>query len=121
MKSYALPVFNETCDVWLSPNVPTSSSPTYTDFPVQVYVNTRMTVDIFAGGGRTLYVPPVQLRMPSDFGALIGVDDVIGVGASRDDYYRVRWVQEVHLGFINQYTMVVAEQCDAAGTRPRPA
>lgn len=120
MRSYTLPEFNLLCNRWAFPAVPFDTAPDNTDIPVQVYVNNKFSLEI-TPGGPSYWVPPIQLRISMADGGIMGVGDILGVDPGKSDYYRVRWVQRIHAGFVNEYMQVIVEQCDEFGATPRPS
>lgn len=115
--AFTKPIFNLLCDIWNVPHVPSMDPADSVDVPCQVYVHSRADIDQLQTSSDQ-WVPPIYIRaataapifqrgqiiLPHDFGA---------------DYYKVRWIQLVHMGFTNQYLAVLVEQCNADGTTPR--
>lgn len=116
--AFTLPNFNLLADRWVSPNTPAAGAPDFLAIPCQLYVNSRGLLDI-TPGDFTAWVPPIYIRL--QVGAIPPVkDDIYEVIPGSADYYKVRWTQSIHKGFPNEYIVVLVEQCDAAGTTPRP-
>jgi len=116
---YTLPIFNRACDVWVFPHTPLADPPDIVDYHCQVYFASRQALDV-EPSLPNLWVPPVFLRFTSAEGAVISPGDIVGVDPGKGDFYKARWVQITHSGFPNEYYSVLVEQCDAAGTTPRP-
>lgn len=114
---YTLPQFNVTVNVWLPPHVPSSSAPDIGGVDVQIYVPSRMEgIDQYPGLG--IYAPPIIFRAPRatlPHAKSIVFDD----GAVSPLYFKVIFVQEMHIGFANAYDAFMTHQCNADGTVPR--
>ena len=116
--AFTLPLFNVTFDAWTAGHTPVANVPDSTANPCQLYVNPRTPVDqIESLPG--YYTPTIFLRIP-----LLGyrpvLADIVEVRPPSGDYYKARWVQNIHVGFPNEYVLAAVEQCDAAGATPRP-
>lgn len=111
--AYTLPNFNLTFNLWLSPTAPDDSPPFATDIPCQVYVHAKADIDQIQGGSND-WVPPIYIRVPLN-AKRPQVGDIIQIIYLGEDYYRVTWTQNIHMGFPNEYVMVLTKHCDAAG------
>jgi len=115
--AFFLPNFNVLISVWNFPHTPSADPPDHVDIPCQVYFNTRGMLDITPGSFGT-WDPPIFLRIP--LGAFIPVrTDIAAVQPALNDCYLVRWVQNAHIGFDNEYQAALVEQCKTDGTTPR--
>jgi len=103
--SYTLPIFNVDCNIWHSPSVPPAVPDLFSS--CQLYVNSRGLLDIDELNDRE-WVPPVYLRLP--FGTDVRREDLVECGAGSGNWYHVRWVERMHLGFANQYTIALLNQ-----------
>lgn len=115
--AFSLPNFNLLADKWNAGHTPAGDPADYTDLPCQVYVHTKADIDQ-AQGDASSWTPPIYFRMPNlspvfDRDAIL-TETTVGTG-----YYKVRWIQTVHVGFTNQYLVVLVEQCNSDGTTPR--
>ena len=115
---FSLPVFNLVADFWTGGHTPAADPPDTVGVPCQLYLTSRPSTDQVASTP-TLYTLPIIIRMP------LGIytpakGDITEVAPGSADYYLVRWVQVIHLGFPNAYLTALVEQCDAAGGTPRP-
>jgi len=116
--AFSLPVFNLNGEAWTGGHTPATDPSDALIAMCQLYMNSRIPVDIQASSP-SFWTPTIFLRLPlGDYNPVVG--DIIEVIVGSLDYYKVRWVQVTHLGFPNAYRTAVVEQCDAAGTTPRP-
>lgn len=116
--AFFLPNFNLLLSFWDSPNTPVGGPPDHVDQPVQVYVSSRGLLDITPGNPSD-WIPPIFLRVPlGSHRPTPG--DIGGIQPALTDFYKVRWVQNIHMGFANEYINILVEQCDGSGTTPRP-
>jgi len=105
MPTYLPPVFNLPSNVWhLGTDV---SDPPDLSPQCQKYVNTRGLLDITEDNDEA-WMPPVWIRYP--FLTPIQRLDTIECPAGSFRYYHVRWVENVHEGFDNQYVGVLVNQ-----------
>lgn len=109
-----LPIFNQVCDIWKWPNTPGDGLADYFNIPCQLYLPTKGLLDI-QPGDRFFWVPPIYLRMPVAQSAAWIDLTIVAVPALSNRYYRARWKDKAHLGFPNEYLVVVLEQCDDQG------
>lgn len=116
--AFTAPNFNLLMDVWNHTHLPVSSAADFTDVPVQLYIGSKGILDI-TPAGRADWIPPIYLRIPTTSygdvkdGWIFGIDNGHGVA-----YYKARWAEFVHLGFVNEYYTVLVEQTDSSGTVP---
>jgi len=119
---YRPPELNLLANVWLCDLTirPADGVPDYENIPCQKYVASRAawpvtppSSDLFF----TKYAPPVQLRFARAglFSGPWTVWKVVcaEVPAGSGQYYRVLWQDIQHEGFVNEYALLVAAQCDA--------
>lgn len=102
---FTLPNFNVACFVWRPPNLP--PNPPDLNTACQLYVNSRGLLDI-QPGLNDIWVPPVYLRVPA--GTDIAPDDVVECNSASGHWYKIRWVERMHLGFPNEYLVGILEQ-----------
>ena len=114
---FTLPNFNLLYDHWPAGTTPDTDPPDSTDNPCQVYVHSRADIDQ-TPGDNTAWQLPIYLRIPLRTVAM-GVGDIVQVSYLPFDYYLVRWVQNIHMNFPNEYIVVLVEQCTSAGVTPR--
>jgi len=116
--AFSLPLFNVSFDAWTGGHVPAVDAPDSVDNPCQLYLNAKFPADQ-ADGDPAFYTPTIFLRIP-----LLGYrpirGDIVQVRPPTVDYYKVRWIQNVHIGFPNEYIAAAVEQCNAVGATPRP-
>lgn len=99
------PDFNILCNVWRLPNA-FPAAPDF-QFSCQLYLASRGLLDITPGVPGQ-WVPPIYLRLPA-FTDIRPVDQVeCPAGTGR--LYLVRWVEDLHKGFPNEYRVGVLEQ-----------
>jgi hypothetical protein len=115
--AFTLPDFNLLANVWTAGRVPSSGAPDVANVPLQVYVFSRMTYDN-AESTPSPVIPTIILRLPTST-YLPVVGDVFDELSFSPDYYRVQWVQRMHIGFPNEYVAAVSVQCDVNGHTPR--
>lgn len=128
--AYRLPTFNLLANVWTcdANPFPTDGLPTYTDVPMQKYIAPRSSWPVSPPASPSYwrnYHPPVQLRMPRvspAFGPWPGWKmSCIECPAGSGQYYRPTFNDIQHEGFVNEYGLVIAVQCNAAGKTSPPA
>lgn len=102
---YSLPQFNLYVKLWRDtdqwPGDPTDF------FFGQLYLTSRPLLDV-TPGDPAAWCPPIYLRLPplSD----IRPQDQVEVPADTERLYLVRWVDDVHKGFENEYRVALLEQ-----------
>lgn len=115
--AFFLPNFNLNVSFWILGHTPSADPPDEVDIPCQIYLNTRGLLDITPGGPGD-WVPPIYLRIP--LGVFIpSLGNIAAVQPGLTDCYKIRWVQNAHIGFANEYQIALAEQCTDAGVTPR--
>jgi len=113
--SYTLPQFVNDANIWHDDVTPPDPPSLYT--VCQLYVNTRGLLDIDETN-MVEWMPPIWLRVP--FGTDVRRNDVVECPAGSDRWYRVRWVEFIHLAFPNQYTGALCHQL-VDGPPPHPS
>lgn len=100
-----LPTFNLESRLWRPPAAP-PAAPTST-LMCQLYLPSRALLDI-TPGNFDAWQPPVYYRVPpfSD----VRPDDVVEVPALSGRLYTIRFVEDAHKGFPNEYRVGVLEQ-----------
>jgi len=120
--SYRPPDFNLLANLWLCDGeiAPVNGPPDVTDVPCQKYIASRSAWAVtppWSTGFYLAYAPPVQLRFPrqDQFAAAWTLWKIVcaEVPAGSGQYYRCFWQDVQHEGFINEYALVVAVQCNA--------
>lgn len=102
---FSLPDFNLVASLWRSPDAwPGTVTATSN---VQLYLTSRPLLDV-TPGDPTAWVPPVYVRFPALFD--VRPDDQLEVPSGTDRIYRVRWVDDCHKGFSNEYRVALVEQ-----------
>jgi len=112
--AYTTPVFNLTCDVWNAGNLPSAGPADWSGVACQFYIYSRHSTDIHPCE-LELYTPVVQLRMPVAASGPWVAGQVFEVEAGSGRYYRARWKDRVHYGFVNEYLVCIVVQCDEDG------
>jgi len=112
--AYTTPVFNVPVDVWDAGHFPASDAPDFENVTTQFYVYSRVSFDV-QPCELELYQPPIQIRMPVATAAIWVSGQVFEAPAESGRYYRARFKERVHLGFVNEYLVVYVVQCDAEG------
>jgi hypothetical protein len=114
---YVLPNFNLLADVWFPGHTPATDPADVTDVPCQLYIHSRFDIGQTAGDV-TSWTPPIIFRMPTAAPVIargtILKETSVGTGC-----YKVRWIQLIHVGFPNQYLVVLVEQCNDDGSTPQ--
>lgn len=102
----AYPVdFNISTAIYRTPDV-YPGSPTFLT-PCQLYLSSRGMLDITPGSDND-WVPPIYLRVPALFDLRPG--DIAECPEETGRLYRVRWVEDMHKGFPNEYRVGILEQ-----------
>lgn len=115
---FTLPNFNLVGRTWNPGHNPATDPPDFVGIPLQLYVNSRQSIDIEAGASQ-FYTPLIIIRTPLPTLAFQTGTIVESVTGS-SDYYLVRWLQNYHQGFPNEYLGCSVSQCSALGVSPRP-
>ena len=91
--------------MWRLPDAP--PGPVTDTFGCQLYFSSRGIFDI-TPGITAEWEPPIFLRLP----ALTDIRpaDQIECPAGSGRLYSVRWVDDVHKGFVNEYRVAILEQ-----------
>lgn len=121
MPTYTPPNFNAVCNVWVPPALPSAAPPTFVGNLYQVYMYSRTpTLLLHPGSGR--WLPLIIIREPFAAAVHLAADWIVShttVPGVPQMYYRVQYVQRMHVGFPNQYFAAMSLQCNANGTIPR--
>jgi len=112
--AYTTPVFNVPVDVWDAGNLPSDVPPDFENVTCQFYVYSRVSFDVNPCD-LELYCPAIQIRMPLSTLTIWESSQVYEVPAESGRYYRARFKERVHLGFVNEYLVVYVVQCTDAG------
>lgn len=99
------PDFNIQCNMYRLPDV-YPGTPTDT-FDCQLYLASRGILDV-TPGDPAAWVPPIYLRLPAltDIRPADQIECPIGTGR----LYLIRWVEDMHKGFVNEYRIGILEQ-----------
>jgi len=114
MATYSPPNFNVLADLWFGSNVPFTSLPDFEDQACQFYVYSRGLLDI-TPSDEELWVPPIYLRLP--LASIVNWRNlqVVECPPASGRWFRARWKERMHMGFPNEYLVVILQQCDAEG------
>lgn len=112
--AYTVPNFNVFADVWSTGHVPSEDDPDFENLTVQFYIYSRVSFDV-QPCELELYQPPIQIRIPVAAPIPWAAGQVFEVPAESGRYYRARFKERVHIGFPNEYLVVVVSQCGADG------
>jgi len=114
---FTLPQFNELAKLWRAGLDPRVAPPTITDIPCQPYLYSRQWIPHHEADINYL-VPSMQLRFPiGSFSPLIS--DTYLIQGKPFAYYRGVWAERVHMGFPNEYFIVLCCQSDDTASVPR--
>lgn len=105
MSAYTLPNFNLTVSIWDSGHAP--PAPPQRTAQGQFYIASKGLFDV-TPGDNALWQPPIYLRCP--FGTILQVNGYVTVPGGLAAKYRIRWVENIHLGLSNQYVTAILEQ-----------
>jgi len=112
--AYTVPNFNVFADVWSTGHVPADDDPDFENLTVQLYIYSRVSFDV-QPCELELYQPPIQIRIPRAASTPWVEGQVFEVPAESGRYYRARFKERVHIGFPNEYLVVVVVQCGSDG------
>jgi len=112
--AFTVPHFNVTANLWYGHRVPDDGAPDASDQPCQFYVPPRGLFDV-TPGELELWVPPIYFRMPIDQHTSWVQTTIVEVLPGSGRYFRARWKEVMHMGFPNEYLMIVIEQCMSDG------
>lgn len=112
--AYTVPNFNVFADVWSTGHVPADDDPDFENLTVQFYIYSRVSFDV-QPCELELYQPPIQIRIPVVAPIPWSQGQVFEVPPESGRYYRARFKERVHIGFPNEYLVVVVVQCGADG------
>jgi len=112
--AYTLPVFNLTANVWNAGKNPAADDPDWEGVSCQFYIYSRHSTDI-QPCELELYTPVVQVRLPIAAAGPWVDGQIWEVEAGSERYYRARWKERLHYGFVNEYLVVIVVQCNAEG------
>jgi len=112
--AYTVPNFNVFADVWSTGHVPADDDPDFENLTVQLYIYSRVSFDV-QPCELELYQPPIQIRIPRQAPIPWVNGQVFEVPAESGRYYRARFKERVHIGFPNEYLVVVVVQCGSDG------
>lgn len=114
MPVFTPPIFNILANLWFCGNTPNSGPFDFENQECQLYIYSRALLDIEPGSPE-LWIPPVWLRMPTAAVANWTSTFIAEVEAGSGRYYLARWKDVLHLGFPNEYRVILMEQCDGDG------
>ncbi len=113
--AYRVPVFNVVCDLWYAGRFPNTDLPDIDDQECQFYVTSRGPFDVNISDQR-LYSPPIYLRLPLAAIAIWVQAQIVECPPGTGRYFSARWKERMHLGFPNEYLVIVLGQCASDGT-----
>lgn len=120
--AYTQPVYNIPSNIWLC-SIPSAAAPDYEDYLCQKYIASKMFLDATPPAVDFWWynwVPPVQLRYPRSAPPFntpwpTWTAMCFEVPSGSGQYYRSLWRDVQHEGFVNEYALIVAVQCDVDG------
>lgn len=112
--AFSVPVFNVLIDLWFGEHTPFTQDADVFNQSAQFYLNSRGALDV-KPGDKSSYTPPIIVRLPTVAIANWTAVTVMEIPGGTGRYYRARFKEVMHLGFPNQYLMIVAEQCNEKG------
>jgi len=112
--AYTVPEFNLTCDVWSDGHLPSEGDPDYTGVACQFYWYSRGPFPVDPCN-LELYCPPLWVRMPIAAGVPWQHGQVFECPSGSGLYYRARFKDVMHRGFINEYLVAIVVQCGDDG------
>jgi len=112
--AYTTPVFNLTADVWNDGNTPDDGPADWTGVACQFYIYSRHSTPI-QPCELELYTPVIQVRLPIAAAGPWVAGQIFEVVGASGRFYRARFKERVHYGFVNEYLVVIVVQCNSAG------
>lgn len=112
--AFTPPQFNVLCDVWVFPRVPRLDLPDYENEACQFYVTPKGQF-FLEPVPFTWFPPPIYLRFPYASALVWEKLFIAECPPESGRYFRAYWKEILHLGFPNQYRLVIVEQCDDMG------
>lgn len=112
--AYTVPQFNVAVDVWYTGHRPATDGPDAENVPCQFYLYSRFSLDI-QPCELELYQPPIFIRLPTSESANWQNGQIFECPPESGRYFRARFKERMHLGFPNEYLVVVCIQCNADG------
>jgi len=112
--AYTLPQFNLTCSVWDAGNNPGLGAADWTGVACQFYIYSRHSTSI-QPCELELYTPVIQVRMPIEASGPWVSGQIFEVVGGSGRYYRARFKDRVHYGFVNEYLVAIVVQCNEDG------
>jgi len=113
--AFTPPQFNVTCDIWNPPHLPFSDLPDVEDQECQFYITPKGDGNLTEGPPFTSFPPPLYLRLPAAVTAIWRALWMVECPPASGRYYRAVFKEIVHLGFPNQYLLVILTQADDHG------
>jgi len=111
---YTAPQFNCLADIWFGNRVPFDGPPDEVNVPCQFYIPSRASLD-HTPGTAELFVPPIYVRMPVSENENWKRAHVLEIHEDEHLYYLARWKERMHLGFPNEYRVILVVQCHGTG------
>lgn len=112
--AYTPPQFNVFADVWYAPHVPANDEPDVENQACQFYVTPKGQY-FLDPPPFSFFPPPIYLRMPFADSTVWASLFICEVPPESGRFFRAVWKELVHLGFPNQYRLVILFQCDDFG------
>jgi len=109
------PQFNVLADIWACGNKPSAGDPDFENVSVQLYINPRVPWSEDTTFTIIFNSPGIFVRMPESASVAWQACTILEIPAESGRYYFARWKDIMHLGFPNQYRVILVAQCDADG------
>jgi len=113
--AFTVPNFNVFCDIWYTPRAPADGPPDVANVPCQFYLTPKGQTFIDPPPF-TFFPLPIYVRIPIANDADWRQMRVAEIPPGSGFYYRASWKERVHLGFPNEYRVIIVAQCDDTGT-----
>lgn len=112
--AFTPPDFNVLANLWFGTNTPNTGLFDFENQACQLYVTSRGPFDV-DGLLPNNFSPPIYFRMPWASDSNWRETQIVECPAGSLRYYRVRWKEYMHVGFPNQYLVIILNQCDGDG------
>lgn len=103
---FQLPFFNLTVQIWDPPNDPTTAPPDRSS-KAQFYFSFTVGFSIHRNKNDR-WNPLLAVRCPMN--TILLQDGAVVVPGGLSPFYRIRWVEPVHLGMSNEYVQAWVDQ-----------
>lgn len=112
--AFTPPDFNVLANLWFGTNTPNTGLFDFENQECQLYVTSRGPFDV-DGTLPNNFSPPIYFRMPWAANFNWRETQIVECPAGSLRYYSVRWKEYMHVGFPNQYLVIILGQCDGDG------